>query len=135
MLHEFHWIICLLYSIDSIRRYQFNNTSWCHPAGKLRVLTAVAAFTVPKWNDMWYLVKTSGTEYFRSYISVAAFGRHYLHHYSHLFIGVVLIILLDVDILHFSTLKGGIPCFQLTLFVFTNVTHYQQFFFRMRNSE
>ena len=57
---------------------------------------------------------------FRSYISVAAFGRHYLHHYSYLFIGVVLIILFDVDILHFSMLKGGIPCFRLTLFVFTN---------------
>ena len=113
MLLEFHWIICLLYSIDAIRRYQFNNTSWCHPAGNLRILTAVSAFTVPKWNGMWYLVKTSGT----------AFVRHDLHHYSYLFIGVVLIILFDVDILHFGMLKGGIPCFQLTLFVFTNVTH------------
>jgi len=42
---DFHWIICLFYSIDSIRRYQFNSTSWCHPAGNLRVLTAVSAFT------------------------------------------------------------------------------------------
>ena len=64
MLHEFHRIICLFYSIDSIRRYQFNNASWCHPAGNLRVLTAVSAYTVPKWSDMWYLVQTSGTEYF-----------------------------------------------------------------------
>ena len=36
---------------------------------------------------MWYLVKTSGTEYFLyTYISVTAFSRHYLHHPG--FIGV-----------------------------------------------
>ena len=72
---------------------------------------------------------------FHSYISVTAFGRHYLHHYSpyshlsDLFIGVVSLILFDVDILHFNMLKGGIPAgFQWALLVFTDVTQYQQFF-------
>ena len=40
--------------------------SWCHPwpAGNYRVLTSFSAFIFPKWNDMWYLVKIPGTEYF-----------------------------------------------------------------------
>ena len=58
---------------------------------------------------------------FHSYISVTAFGRHYLHHYSYLFIGVPLLILLDVDILHFNVLKGGMPGFQWTFLGFTLV--------------
>ena len=35
---------------------------------------------------------------------IPASGRHILHYYSYLFIGVVLLILFDVDILHFDML-------------------------------
>ena len=59
---------------------------------------------------------------FHSSISITASGRHYLHHYSYnLFIGVFLLILFDVDILHFNMRKGGIPGFQWTFLVFTLV--------------
>ena len=59
---------------------------------------------------------------------VTAFGRHCLHHYSYLFMDVVLLILFDVDILHLNVLKGGIPGFQWVFsLVFTGVTQYQHF--------
>ena len=77
-----------------------------------------------------YLVKSTGTEFvFHSFIiSATAFGRQCLHHYSYLFMDVVLLILFDVDILHLNVLKGGIPGFIWVFsLVFTGVTQYQHF--------
>ena len=79
---------------------------------------------------MCYLVKTPGTEF--CFIPVLL---HYLHHYLHLFIGVVMLILFDVNILHFNMLKGGIFGFEWTFLVFTDVTKYEHFFVQMRKSE
>ena len=42
-----------------------------------------------------------GLNIFHSYNSATAFGRGYLHRYSCLLIGVVLLILFDVDILEY----------------------------------
>ena len=61
-------------------------------------------------------------------VSVTSFGKHNRHHYSYLFIGVVLQILSDVDIVHFNMLKGGIHGFQWTFLVSTDVTKYQKNF-------